>query len=649
MSDAASPVGDIVASEPYFPYDRIAPYQDWRRAVSDVPDRRTIVPQGPAKFTLPREARVASAGSCFAARVGERLRTVGLNYLVVEAGAEPLSARYGDVYTALQLAQLFDRALGRFEPLERAWLTPSGALIDPFRPRAKPDGYPTLEALEADRRGHLEAVRGMFHDLDVFIFTLGLTEVWTDVRDGAAFPSCPGRGRGYFDPDRYAWRNLGVAETSEQLERFVAALHEINPTAKVLFTVSPVHNAATMHPTHVVRASLECKASLKIAAEAVARCHDFVDYYASYDLVMQNVGGEQFFAADGRHVTDATADIVTQGFIEHYFGERVSLGDPPAPKAPPVDAVAPAASRERSQSLGAECDEDVLLDLIHAADAIPVRSSAVSRQIAHPSPIYFVGDSNSVIYRDRIFELPGSDRRYLGRTLHTPALGAVMLCGSDGALNPNLVTALVGEQLLIADGLGGWTKFERGLNQGLKILRKADERERDDPPVVLFCGSFDQWRIIEELGTHEIRIPSEIGLGPSAPARADALSFEDGVALAMPYVAPLEHGLRILRSAGLRIFLHSLAPPVDEHASLAGTLQLGASYAQRCQVGNLIRHLMREICERTGTIFIDVWPPLAAGAAFDALYMLDHTHLNLAGALFAIDAVDRALHPVPAA
>ena len=65
-------------SEPYFPYDRIAPYQDWRRAVADIVDRRTIVPQGQLKFTLPREARVASAGSCFAARIGERLRAVRL-------------------------------------------------------------------------------------------------------------------------------------------------------------------------------------------------------------------------------------------------------------------------------------------------------------------------------------------------------------------------------------------------------------------------------------------------------------------------------------------------------------------------------------------------------------------------------------------
>jgi hypothetical protein len=638
---------DIVAADASFPYDGIAPYQDWRRAVADVPDRRTIVPQGPAKFTLAREARVASAGSCFAARVGERLRAVGLNYLVVEAGAEPLSARYGDIYTALQLAQLLDRALGRFEPVERAWLTPSGALIDPFRPRAAPDGYATLEALEADRRAHLDAVRRMFLDLDVFIFTLGLTEVWTDVRDGAAFPSCPGRGRGYFDPDRYAWRNLGVAETSEQLERFLATLHEINPAAKVLFTVSPVHNAATMQPTHVVRASLECKATLKIAAETVARRHAFADYYASYDLVMQNVGGEPFFAADGRHVTDATADVVTRGFITHYFGENDGrYGAMPPPE--PARAAARSGERATSLAFDRECDEDVLLELIHASEAVPVRTSAASRTVGHPTPIYFAGDSNSLIYRDRIFELPGADRRYIGRTLHTPALGAMMMCAADGSLNPNLLSALVGEQLLLADGSGGWAKFERGMNQGLRLMPMVDERERDDRPIVLFCGSFDERRILEELGVREIVVPPENRLGPATATRVDALSFEDAAALAAPYLAPLERGLALLRSAGLHVFLHSLSPPASDVEAFVRSTKVVVTRAQRWQVANLMRRVMDDICARTGTIFIDLWPALIDDGAFGAGYLLDHTHLNLAGALLTVDAVAHLTQPVPA-
>ena len=638
--------GGLVASEAYFPYDRLAPYQNWQRAVVAVADRRTIVPQGPPKFRFSRDARVASAGSCFAARIGERLRAVGLNYLVVEAGAEPLSARYGDIYTALQLAQLLDRALGRFEPLERAWLTPSGTLLDPFRPRSSATGYATLEALEADRRGHLDAVRSMFEQLDVFVFTLGLTEVWADRRDGAAFPSCPGRGRGYFDPDRYAWHSLDVAETTAYLGRFLTTLHEINPAAKVVLTVSPVHNAATMHPTHVVRASMECKATLKVAAESVARSHDSVDYYSSYDIIMQNLGRQQFFAADGRHVTDETADFVTSAFVQHYFGDSAPVNDNPSEHS--ISHAPQTYDRGNAQSVYRDCDEDVLLELISAADT-PIRNGAASREVSHPAPIYFLGDSNTVIYRDRIFEVPGSGRLYLGRTLHTPALAAWMVCGSDGKLNPNVLSALVGEHVLVADGAGGWTAFEHGTNPGLKnIVDMADERKGERPPIVLCAGSFDQWRILESLGTNEILVPEDTRLGPAAATRVDPLSFEQGLVLGAAYLAPLERALRILSAAGLNVFLQSLTPPIADDEEFFRVSNIAVTCAQRYQVANLLRHMMREMCARTGTVFIDLWPYLLKNGVVDAQYLLDKSHLNVAGALFTIDAVARTADFAPA-
>ena len=36
------------------------------------------------------------------------------------------SARFGNIYTARQLVQLFERAYGRFQPLDRSWQRPDG-------------------------------------------------------------------------------------------------------------------------------------------------------------------------------------------------------------------------------------------------------------------------------------------------------------------------------------------------------------------------------------------------------------------------------------------------------------------------------------------------------------------------------------------
>ncbi len=315
-----------------FPYSTISREQRWDAAVSAV-GLEAVDPQGAARFRFNAKTSIASAGSCFATRVAEALRKLGFNYYVAEPGppglsAEmrsaygyaPLSARYGNIYTTLQLLQLLERANGTFVPKAVAWEA-EGGVVDPFRPRIQARPFVDVAELQRDRARHLEAVRRMFAEIEVFVFTLGLTEVWCDRIDGAAFPVCPGRGFGSFDAERYVWRNLDVAENCECLERFLAGLARLNPAAKVLLSVSPVPNAATLEPMHVVRASAYCKAVLRVTAETIARKHPNVDYFASYESVALAPGPEFSLEPDGRTVTPAAVDRVMTMLLRHYFDD----------------------------------------------------------------------------------------------------------------------------------------------------------------------------------------------------------------------------------------------------------------------------------------------------------------------------------------
>ncbi len=301
------------------PYDGVPSRQNWNLAINDVAERAAIDLQGPVKFRFPRTASLASAGSCFASHLSARFAESGLRYPAYEPGAEPLAARHGNIYTTLQLRQLLDRALGLFAPAERAWTTPRGRWLDPFRPLVDPDGFSTVPALERARDEHLAAVRRMFERTDVFVFTMGLTEVWSDARDGAAFPIPPGRGRGIFDAQRHVFRNLDVHANAAELDAFLARLREVNPGARVVLTVSPVRIALTMEPTHVARASLYSKSVLKVVGEEAARRHRNVDYFASYDMVALNFGAENVFQDDARHVQPWVAERVVRLFVERYF------------------------------------------------------------------------------------------------------------------------------------------------------------------------------------------------------------------------------------------------------------------------------------------------------------------------------------------
>ena len=65
--------------------------------------------------------------------------------------------------------------------------------------------------------------------MDVFVFTLGLTEAWIDRRDGAVFPLAPGVAAGRYDPDIHRFQNFGAAEVVEDLNRSVEAIRALNP------------------------------------------------------------------------------------------------------------------------------------------------------------------------------------------------------------------------------------------------------------------------------------------------------------------------------------------------------------------------------------------------------------------------------------
>lgn len=300
-------------------------------------------------FRLERRLRFASAGSCFARHVRPRLEAAGVAYVVTEPGG-PYGARFGEIYTTLQLRQLAEHALGLRVSHEAPWRGPAG-WHDPLRPRAA-GPFDTRAALEVERRSHLAAVRALLEGCDVFVFTLGLTETWLDA-EGTALPLCPGAGIGRFDPERYTFRNLSVEENVAHLRAFLALARSVNPDLLVVLTVSPVPLVATLEPRHVLEASVYSKSVLRVAAESVRCAEARVAYFPAYELIATGYGGDDAFEKDRREVRSEAVDRVMQSFLA-WFRD----GDEPLPAVElSLDAVAAIAA---AGPLSDPCDEAYL-------------------------------------------------------------------------------------------------------------------------------------------------------------------------------------------------------------------------------------------------------------------------------------------------
>lgn len=334
------------------PYKNLPDRAFWRKAVQNV---HPLEIEGwyKKKFEI-GESRIAAAGSCFAQHIGRQLKAKGFDYLDAEPpppllrekdwldfGYGMYSARYANIYTPRQLLQLAQRATGAFVPQDRAW-PKDGGYVDPFRPVIEPEPLASPDDVDASRMAHLTAVKRLFGQTEVFVFTLGLTEAWVSKVDGAVFPLAPGVSGGAFDPAHYAFRNFTFSEVLGDMSDFIAIMRAINPEMKFLLTVSPVPLMATASDQHVVVATTYSKSVLRAAAGELAAMHDFVDYFPSFEIISSHVMCGQFYEMDKRGVTKYGVNHVMKQFFREHLppaSARKQVPEPEAEEAPDDDDV----------------------------------------------------------------------------------------------------------------------------------------------------------------------------------------------------------------------------------------------------------------------------------------------------------------------
>jgi hypothetical protein len=352
----------------HHPYKSLADKAFWRRAVA-APEVASVDPVGLFSLRIKPDTKVATAGSCFAQHIARHLQKAGFCYYVAEPGHPILppavrekhnyglfSARFGNIYTARQLLQLFQRAYAEFSPQEEVWVEDDGRVLDPFRPTTQPGGFVSEAEMHTDRKQHLAAVRQMFETCDVFVFTLGLTECWRSRQDGAVFPLCPGVDGGVFDPEKYEFYNQPVEDVIADMSAFIDALLKVNPQVDVVLTVSPVPLMATAEPgAHVLAATSYSKSVLRVAAETLRQRYAQVHYFPSFEIITGAFNRGGYYGEDLRGVTEEGVSHVMRLFLQHAVADMAL-----APAVAKVVEREDACLTQAAYVVEVECDEEAL-------------------------------------------------------------------------------------------------------------------------------------------------------------------------------------------------------------------------------------------------------------------------------------------------
>lgn len=144
------------------------------------------------------------------------------------------------------------------------------------------------------------------------VFTLGTNHVYILNETGEIMDNCRKRPQRLFTE-----RELSVDECADYLRDAVTMLRQINPSVRIIITVSPIRYAK-----YGFHGSQLSKATLLLAADKLTKEMDNVVYFPAYEIVNDELRDYRFYREDMLHPTDQAVEYIWQRFGETFFSKQ---------------------------------------------------------------------------------------------------------------------------------------------------------------------------------------------------------------------------------------------------------------------------------------------------------------------------------------
>ena len=247
---------------------------------------------------LAHNHRLMVIGSCFATHIGGRLAQMKWHTEI-----NPFGVLYNPLSIAEALTLLTKHHTYTEEQLTlfpdggwNTWLHHSSFSL--------PDKEEALTLI--NRR--MEQAATELTQANTLIITFGTAWVYRLKETGQIVGNC------HKVPERLFHRErLSTEEIIGEYTKLLECLWKLNPTLRVLFTVSPVrHLKDTLHGNQL------SKSTLLLAVDAL--CHTYPErcqYFPAYEIVIDELRDYRFYAEDMAHPSKQAIDYVWERFIEH--------------------------------------------------------------------------------------------------------------------------------------------------------------------------------------------------------------------------------------------------------------------------------------------------------------------------------------------
>lgn len=252
-----------------------------------------------ADFKIDYTSRLAFFGSCFADNISAQFAERKFHVLV-----NPFGTVYNPVSLAGQIKAIAD---GKFFGEEDVFQdTRCDGLWHCWDAHSTLSGATKEECIEKLNAATAQA-REFLQKADTVFITLGSAFVYYLKDSGKPVSNCHRQ-----DPHLFERRLISVEEASQSIQKIVALLRDTNRNVHIVFTVSPLR-----HMSDGAHNNTLSKSTLQLAILSTT-----IDYFPSYEIVMDELRDYRFYADDMIHLSKTAEDYIFERMVDTYCSEK---------------------------------------------------------------------------------------------------------------------------------------------------------------------------------------------------------------------------------------------------------------------------------------------------------------------------------------
>ncbi len=264
---------------------------------------RTELNVEPSSVKIGLQDTILTIGSCFSEMMGARF---------LENKFHVIANPFGTCYHPLAIHKLINYSAFQEYPQLHTYLVNQESHLN----------YDFHSHFHADDRSKLQekinsaiaALHFFLKQCNVVMITYGTAWVYEREDTGEAVANC------HKMPAKLFTKKLSTqSEIQDSFHMMLKNLRSINPKVRVILTLSPVR-----HVKDTLELNAVSKSVLRLACHEIASENSSVDYFPSYEIMMDDLRDYRFYKDDLIHPTVAAETYIWEKFSAAYFSSDTS-------------------------------------------------------------------------------------------------------------------------------------------------------------------------------------------------------------------------------------------------------------------------------------------------------------------------------------